>query len=197
MSKTDSYSQAAKSLGKTFYIVLAVLTVAVLAMVIIYINYKETFALVGMIVGFVLYVAWLVVYGLINNRRANKYARDYNDFFTLLSENGETLFLSCYCSVDKLSVAEGKKKKFYIEVYSERNGATIAAYCKANPEGGTTSESGEQKSFLASFSFPYTVLEHISGVNVVLEKAVYNALAASPLYKNFLAQNTFFPIEFE
>lgn len=190
MAKKRNYSEAIKNLGSLFFIGLGVLTIATLAALILFTQTRADYAFVLMLVCFVLYVAWLIGYGAVHNAIERKDAKAKNEFYTLLSEECNSIYLSCYCPLKSLDKPNKRKKQFYFELSAEKDGNKLKERYEQEWDGAG-------KSLLGSFRLSYTVLEHIGGYNIILEKVLFDALSSQPVYAEFIRSNDFFLLEWD
>ncbi len=184
--KTTPYGK----LGKTFYIVLLLLTAALLA-------FLSVWALTGndlflyLLLGVVpLYVLHLVFHLVKADKDYKKQDELKSAFFSLArEEQAEIVYLTYLGDEKHLLKPSPRKREYLIEFYTR---AVDLALLKRHLWFGLSEEEEERliKCRLGSMEIPYPLLEEVRGRTVLVQSALFRAAKDSPLFSPFFSGNT-------
>lgn len=172
-----------KTLGKLFYIILFLLTAAILTCVILFSWYKINAALYAMLGLFPVYVFFLVV-SLKRAKKEGKALTEEDKLFAELiaQEEAKSVFLACYCKTNKLNKPDKLKRLFYAELYdTDRLENVLPLFAQTE----------ESPLCLGKFALTFSQLAHIKNKTVYADGGLYAAIEKNPLYLKLLAENRF------
>lgn len=178
-----------KRLGKTFYILLGILTAAVLGLLFAFFYTKKDLFLYLTLGVFVLYLFHLVYHLVKSGRTIKKRDELLSSLVVLLgSEEAEVVYVT-YLGGERGALRPSKTKKDYlVEVY--RRAVDISLLKKHLwfdlPE---EEEKKLSKQLVGSVEIPYPFLEKISKKTVLIQEGFYDVVKDSPLFAKFFSEN--------
>lgn len=173
-----------KSLKKIYYVILAILTVAVLGCLIVWSWTKIDGFLYAMCALFAVYLGYFIF--LVSRAKREKSGETESKQLTV-PESAKTLFLSPYRKL-KAGNTYGKRKIFYIGEFGENTADLVATYY----DGSATYEDSErfQAVRMDEITMSFAQLTAVRGKTVVTDCDTYEYLKATCVGK-FLKENEF------
>lgn len=175
---------------KFIYVLLIIMTFAVLASIGVWGTTQNTIALIVMLS---LFGAFLIVFllSLLLGKRNEKKANDpiVKEFTeSVQSDFTKTVFLSAYCTQARIRKPKRNQKDFYVALYTLSDAERLKEKYAKDEEDGA-------EGFLATYDVPYDALSAIEEKHLVIGKSFYELLLDCPLYTDLLQKNTVHPYE--
>lgn len=171
-----------KSLGKLFYLILFVLTAAILTCVILWTWMKIDAALYTMLALFAVYVAFLV-FSLTHAKKTGKSLTEDEKLFSdyLMREEVKSVFLACYCKAEKLQNPNKNKRLFYAELYASDKLSEVQNLFAEE----------DNPLCMARFALSLSQLKQIRNKTVFINEELFSAIQNNELYKKLVNENNF------
>ena len=178
-----------KKLGALFYIVLGLLTIAVLVSLSLWIRFKSPFYLYFMLAAFAVYLFHLV-FNLIRNDIEYRQGEIQRSSFLMLSQNIEAqiVYITYLGNEKRVQKPARYRKDYLIEFYSPD--VKIDQLKKHLWYDLPEEEEKELlHSFIGGMDVPYPLLADISQKTVLLQAMFYEEAKDLPLFSDFFERN--------
>lgn len=187
--RKNVYNYTMRKLGAIFYIILLLLTAAVLVLLSLWIKTREPICLYLMLVAFAVYLFHLVYSLLRSGRNFKKSALLRSSYLSLLNSTETKIVYITYLGNERRVRKPSKSRKDYlVEFYC---GGVDCEKLKRHlwydlPQ---KDENELKRSLIGGMDIPYSLLSDISNKKVLLQARFFEAATGSPNFSDFLSSN--------